>query len=254
MSISEFPEVIESSLSHYADIILNDYTTVQIRGSNFKKNTAIIFVDNLHSRWLWKSTNTSTLIKEFLASYIASQLEVPVPRVLIAKKGTKIGLLHEWLGTEAIELKDLPSKDLNRFQLEDIIDLLLLEALFGAIDRHGGNYIYSRNKLWGVDFEKSFSSSELDSELGLYFNTLKDSKVLINKQLKTFTDLIKTKNILTTKESILKLIDGLPLDPRSINNMKSQAEDIYNTLQANLLILDELVLAYFQRKTHYLPF
>ncbi|MCK4847876.1 MAG: hypothetical protein KAT16_02500 [Candidatus Heimdallarchaeota archaeon] len=254
MSISEFPNVIENSLLQSdADITLTDYTTIQIRGSNFKNNKAIIFADNLHSRWLWKSTNTSTLIKEFLASYIASQLEVPVPRVLIAKKGTKIGLLHEWLGTEAIELKDLPPKDLNRFQLEDIIDLLLLEALLGAIDRHGGNYLYSQSKIWGIDFENSFSSDELDSELCLYFsfNNLKDSGVLINKQLKTFIDMIKTKNIVNNKDPILKMIDKLPLDPRAITNMKNQVKDIYNALQANLLILDELLHNYFQRKTHH---
>jgi len=255
MSISEFPEVIESSLSKSnVDIFLTDYTTIQVRGSNFKNNQAIVFADNLDDSWMWKSTNNSVLIKEFLASYIATQLEVPVPRVLIAKKGNKIGLLHEWLGTEAIELKDLSPKDLARFSIEDVVDLLLLEALLGAIDRHGGNYLYSQNKLWGIDFENSFSSNEPDSELDLYFNTLKDSGVLINKQLKTFIDLIKAKNILLTKNSVLKMIDKLPLDPRAINNMKKQVEGIYNTLQANLLILDELVLAYFQRKTHYLPF
>ena len=252
MSLSEFPEVIESSLSQSnADIFLTDYTTIQVRGSNFKNNTALLFADNLSDHWLWKSTNTSVLVKEFLASYIASQLEVPVPRVLIAKKGTRIGLLHEWLGSEAIELKDLSTKDLNRFPLEEIIDLLLLEALLGAIDRHGGNYLYSQSKLWGIDFENSFNKSELDSELFLYFNNLKDSKTLINQQLKSFTDLIKAKNILNNIDPILKMIDKLPLDPRSIINMKSQVKDIYNALQANLLILDELLLNYFQRKTHY---
>jgi hypothetical protein len=251
MNLSEFPEVIESSFSHAADIFLTDYTTIQVRGSNFKNNEALIFADNLSDQWLWKSTNPTVLVKEFLASYIASQLKIPVPRVLIAKKGTRIGLLHEWLGSEAIELKDLSNKDLNRFPSEEIIDLLLLEALLGAIDRHGGNYLYSQSKLWGIDFENSFNKSELDSELLLYFNNLNDSKVLISQQLKTFTDLIKAKNILNNIDPILKVIDKLPLDPRAIINMKSQVKDIYNALQANLLILDELLLNYFQRKTHH---
>ncbi len=255
MSISEFPNVIESSLSHSnVDIILTDYTTIQIRGSNFKNNDGFIFADNLHDSWLWKSTKPSNFVKEFLASYIASQLEVSVPRVLIAKKGTKIGLLHEWLGSEAIELKDLSPKVLNRFPIEEVVDLLLLEALLGAIDRHGGNYLYSQNRLWGIDFENSFTTNELDSELCLYFNNLKESKTLISKQLKAFTNLINAKNVLNNIDPISVMIDKLPLDHRAIKNMKSQVKDIYNTLQANFLILDELILTYFQGKTHYLPF
>ena len=253
MSISEFPEVIENSLSQTADIILTNYTTIQIRGSNFKNSAAVVFADRSHNNWLWKSTNPSVLIKEFLASYIASQLEVPVPRVLIAKQGKKIGLLHQWLG-EAVELKDLNRKNLKQFPVDDIIDLLLFEAFLGAIDRHGGNYLYSQRRLWGIDFENSFTSDKLDSELNLYFDNLKETEVLINHKIKSFTDLIKAKNILNDKTLIFEIIDRLPLDSRAINSMKSQVEDIFNTLQANLLILEEQILAYFQRKTHFFPF
>jgi hypothetical protein len=255
MSISEFPEVIESSLSQSnADIFFTDCTTVQVRGSNFKNSNALLFADNLQDSWLWKSTNNTVLIKEFIVSYIATHLGLPVPRVLIAKKGTKIGLLHEWLGIEAIELKHISPKNLNRFSKKGIIDLLILEAFIGAIDRHGGNYLYSQNKLWGIDFENCFSKDELDSELQLYFNDLKDSSVSINSQIKAFTDLIKAKNILTNKDSIFLIIDKLPLDPHAIVNMKNQVNAIFDTLQANLLILDELIIKYFQRTIHHLPF
>ncbi len=254
MSISEFPEVIENSLSQTADIILTDYTTIHVRGSNFENNAAVIFADNLHDSWLWKSVNPSVLIKEFLASYIAAQLEVPVPRVLIAKQGKKIGLLHQWLGAEAVELKNLSQRDLKKFPVDKIIDLLLFEAFLGAIDRHGGNYLYSQRKLWGIDFENSFTSDLLDSELSLYFDNLNESEVLIDHRIKSFTDLIKAKNILNNKTPILETIEKLPLDSRAINSMKSQVKDIFSTLQANLLILDEQILTYFQRKTHLLPF
>jgi hypothetical protein len=254
MSISEFPEVIENSLSQTADIILTDYTTIRLRGSNFKNNAAVVFADRSHNSWFWKSVNPSVLIKEFLASYIASQLEIPVPRVLIAKQGNKIGLLHQWLGTEAVELKDLPQNDLKQFPVEEIIDLLLLEAFLGAIDRHGGNYIFSQNKLWGIDFENSFTTNELDSELYLYFNNLKQSETLIYDQIKSFSDMIKSKDLLNNKDPIFQTIERLPMDPRAISRMKSQVKDFFDTLQANLLILDELILAYFQKKTHHLPF
>jgi hypothetical protein len=254
MSISEFPEVIENSLSQTADIILTDYTTIQLRGSNFERNDAVVFADRSHNSWLWKSVNPSVLIKEFLASYIASKLEVPVPRVIIAKQGKKIGLLQQWLGAEAVELKDISKGDLNQFPMEEIFDLLLFEAFLGAIDRHGGNYLYSQRKLWGIDFEHSFTSDNLDSELKLYFNNLIESEFLINQKIKSFTDLIKAKNILNDKALIFKIIDRLPLDSRAINSMKSQVEEIFNTLQANLLILEEQILSYFQKKTNYHPF
>ncbi|MHA1944799.1 MAG: hypothetical protein ACXADW_02280 [Candidatus Hodarchaeales archaeon] len=254
MSISEFPEVIENSLSQSVDIFLTDYTTVQVRGSNFQNNIATIFADNLHESWIWKSVNPSVLIKEFLASYIASQLEVPVPKVLIAKKGKKIGLLHQFLGTEAVELKDLTQNDLKQFPVEEIIDLLLLEAFLGAIDRHGGNYLFSQNKLWGIDFENSFTTNELDSELFLYFNNLKQSETLIYDQIKSFSDMVKSKDLLNNKEPIFQTIERLPLDSRAINHMKRQVKDFFDTLQTNLLILDELILAYFQSNTHHLPF
>jgi hypothetical protein len=251
MSISEFPEVIENSLSQTADIILTDYTTIQLRGSNFKNNDAVIFADRSHNSWLWKSVNPSVLIKEFLASYIASQLEVPVPRVVIAKQGKKIGLLHQWLGAEAVELKNISKGDLNQFSMEEIFDLLLFEAFLGAIDRHGGNYLYSQRKLWGIDFGNSFTSDNLDSELSLYFDNLIESELLINQKIKSFTELVKAKNILNDKSLIFEIIDRLPLDYRAINSMKSQVEEIFNTLQANLLILEELLLSYFQKQTHY---
>ena len=254
MSISEFPEVIENPLSQTADIILTDYTTVQVRGSNFANNSALIFADNLHDQLLWKTVNPSVLIKEILASYIASQLKISVPRVLIAKQGNKIGLLHQWLGLEAVELKDLSKKDLNQYPVNEIFDLLLFEAFLGAIDRHGGNYLYSQRKLWGIDFENSFTSNNLDSELKLYFGNLAESKGLLDTKIKAFIEIIKAKNILNHKNIVFETIEKLPLDSRAINNMKNQVEDIFNTLQTNLLILDEQILAYFQRKTHQLPF
>ena len=251
MSLSEFPEVIENSLSQTADIILTDYTAIQIRGSNFKNNAAIVFADRSHNNWLWKSANPSVLIKEFLASYIASQLDVPVPRVLIAKHGKKIGLLHQWLGTEAVELKNLSQREVKQFPAEDIFDLLLFEAFLGTIDRHGGNYLYSQRRLWGIDFENCFTSDLLDSELSIYFDNLKESEILINRKIKSFTDLIKAKNILNDKAIIFEIIDRLPLDSRAIKSMKSQVEDIFSILQANLLILEEQILAYFQKRTHF---
>ncbi|PWI48096.1 hypothetical protein CEE45_08710 [Candidatus Heimdallarchaeota archaeon B3_Heim] len=245
MAISEFPNAIENSLWSHSEFALNNRSPVKLRGSNFK-NTAYIYSNSItDEKWLWKNVNTTSMIKEFLASYLASKLGVNVPRSMLAKKGTQIGLLCEWLD-ESVELKDTASSVLRKFPPKDVINLLLLEAWIGGSDRHSGNYLCANDNLWAIDFERSFKTEPLDSELLLHFEWMQKSKNQIKEELDLFKKLIMQKNVLQDESKVLNLIDDRPIDSRAKAALKIQVSIIFTSLQTNFEDLDARIEKYFQ--------
>ncbi len=245
MAISEFPNAIENSLSSHSGLALNNRSPVKLRGSNFKNTTYIYSNSTTDKKWLWKSVNTTSMIKEFLASYLASKLGVNVPRSILAQKGTQIGLLCEWLD-ESVELKDTTSSVLRKFPPKDVINLLLLEAWIGGSDRHSGNYLCVNDNLWAIDFERSFNTEPLDSELLLHFEWMQESKNQIKEELDLFKKLIMQKNVLQDESKVLNLIDNLPIDSRAKEALKIQVSIIFTSLHTNFEDLGTRIEKYFQ--------
>lgn len=185
------------------------------------------------------------MIKEFLASYLASKLGVNVPRSILAQKGTQIGLLCEWLD-ESVELKDTTSSVLRKFPPKDVINLLLLEAWIGGSDRHSGNYLCVNDNLWAIDFERSFNTEPLDSELFFHFEWMQESKNQIKEELDLFKKLIMQKNVLQDESKVLNLIDNLPIDSRAKEALKIQVSIIFTSLHTNFEDLSTRIEKYFQ--------
>ena len=69
-----------------SEVELQSSISKKIRGSNFEEQ-ATIFIDKDQSFWLWKKLRLSSLVREYIASYLASQLGIRVPRSIVARKG-----------------------------------------------------------------------------------------------------------------------------------------------------------------------
>ena len=228
-----------------SEIELQSSFSKEIRGSNFKQQ-ATIFIDKQQTFWLWKKLRLNSLVKEYIASYLASELGIRIPRSIIARKGYSIGLIQEWIE----DAKGLPSylnnipKTINKTEL---IDLLVFEAWIGALDRHGGNYLASRKgNLWAIDFEYSFSNHIHGSELCLYYPWIKDSKHEIRKSIEKLLNQITEKQLLEKKGNFLNLGEFVR-DPRAIEALKRQILQIFTLLKENLAKLDELVELYMDK-------
>ena len=245
MAISDFPEIIVNSLSSPdLELALNDFSTVQLRGSNFQQN-ALVFTNSLtNERWLWKTNDLNTIIKEYVISQIAQELGISVPKTYIARKGATIGLLHEWIN-DSTELKDTQSNLLDTCGKKNIIHLLLLEVLIGASDRHGGNYLFSKGKIYGIDFEKSFSEEYIDSELSLYFEWLKDSKETILQEIDNFKQKIINQEIIRKSTDLIQALDNFPIDERAKIAIETQIVNICSFLHTNLDKLPQKIHTYF---------
>lgn len=249
MAISDFPEIIEDSPSPFdGEVAIDDYSTVKLRGSNFQQDAYLFTNSSTEEQWLWKTSNLNTLLKEYLVSAIARKLEIHVPRTYFARKGSTLGLLHEWID-QSSELRDTPPKILKDCKKNDIIRLLLLESWVGASDRHGGNYLFSKGVLFGIDFEQSFSQEKFESELSLYFEWLKDSEDIILQEVSRFRQQIIDKEIINECLGIIRIIDQFPTHHRTKDAMVKQFSNICSSLNTNLDKLHERIHKYFHESS-----
>lgn len=225
-----------------SDVIIQSSFSKKIRGSNFK-DQATIFIDTKQREWLWKKLPPFSLIQEYIVSSLAFDLGIHVPRSILARRGHSIGLIQEW-----IDCKDLPSfcddhQTLNNNKTE-LLDLFVFEAWIGALDRHGGNYLTSREgKLWAIDFEQSFSKTNFGSELCLYFPWIKDSKNELEKSIKKV--IIQTNERQLLERNFLNIVN-FPQDPRAREALKHQLTKIFELLKNNLAQLDKIVDTYLE--------
>ncbi|MHA2155856.1 MAG: hypothetical protein ACXABU_11000 [Candidatus Hodarchaeales archaeon] len=244
MAISEFPTPIKDSLSQFGDVALNSRSPVNLRGSNFKKPSYIYSDSTKQKQWLWKRSNDTSIIREYIASYLAVKLGINVPRALLAKKGTQIGLLYEWLD-ESVELREIKTSQLKKCPSKDVVQLLLLEAWIGASDRHSGNYLMVKNNLWAIDLERSFDTDPLDSELSLYFDWLKESQSMIKEKVEEFKKQIEDQNILQDDFRIIEMIENLPIDSRAKVALKIQVKKMFTCLNSNFQVMSSRIDNYF---------
>ncbi|MFX1285954.1 MAG: hypothetical protein ACFFB5_20090 [Promethearchaeota archaeon] len=238
----KIPEYLEIELypiqQTEEDLVFQSYLLKQIRGSNFKDN-ALFFIDNEQRHWLWKGLPLIPLIREYLASTLASELGIHVPRSIIAKKGHSIGLIQEWIDN-ATDLTSF-SNDYPLQTKTELLDLFVFEAWIGALDRHGGNYLAStEGKLWAIDFEDSFYETVQGSELCLYYPWIKDSKKELKKSIEKLVSKIKEKQLLEKSKAFLNL-DNILQDSRAKEALMNQVLEIVDLLEKNYAQLEEKV-------------
>lgn len=227
------------------EVVLQSCFLKKIRGSNFKDH-ALFFVDSNRDRWLWKELPLLSLISEYIVSILASRLGINIPRSIIAKKGHSIGILQEWM--ESVEdLVSFSDNQTNSIKKDEIINLFIFEAWIGALDRHGGNYVTSsEGKLWGIDFEKSFSNDTQGSELCLYYpQILSDSKENLKISIEKLVIQINEKQVLESHQ-FLKLIN-IPKDPRAKEALQRHLSQIFDLLKDNLTQLEGTVNNYLEK-------
>ncbi|MHA1977597.1 MAG: hypothetical protein ACW98I_11890 [Candidatus Hodarchaeales archaeon] len=246
MAISEFPTPIKDSLSQFGELALNSRSPVKLRGTNFKNSTYLYSNSASKKQWLWKRSNDSLIMREYIASFLASKLGINVPRALLAQKRTQLGLLYEWLD-ESIELRESTSFILSKCPPKDVIQLLLLEAWIGASDRHSGNYLIAKDNIWAIDLERSFNNEPLDSELALYFEWLKESQKMVKEKVEDFKKQIKDQRILQEDSKIKITIENLPIDTRAKIAMKNQVEKMFTCLHINYQGMTTRIENYFQK-------
>ncbi|MFW9905485.1 MAG: hypothetical protein ACFFFH_14180 [Candidatus Thorarchaeota archaeon] len=219
-------------------VVLQSSFSKEIRGSNFK-DQALFFIDSEQRHWLWKKLPLIPLIREYLASTLAAELEIHVPRTIIAKKGHSIGLIQEWVGSA----KDLASFSDNKPILAktELLDLFVFEAWIGALDRHGGNYLAStEGKIWAIDFEDSFYETVQGSELCLYYPWIKDSKKDLKEAVEKLVLRITKKRLLEKSKTFLNLANILQ-DRRAKEALTHQVLQIVELLKKNFDQMDKTV-------------
>jgi hypothetical protein len=220
------------------NVILQSSFSKEIRGSNFK-DQALFFIDSEQRHWLWKKLPLIPLIREYLASVLAAELGIHVPRMIIAKKGHSIGLIQEWVDS----VKDLASfsKDQPILTKTELLDLLVFEAWIGALDRHGGNYLAStEGKIWAIDFEDSFYETVQGSELCLYYPWIKDSKKDLKEAVEKLVQKIRERQLLEKSKTFLNLVNVVQ-DPRAKEALVHQVLQIVELLKKNFAQIDKTV-------------
>ncbi|MFX0181532.1 MAG: hypothetical protein ACFE95_00520 [Candidatus Hodarchaeota archaeon] len=232
----------------HTDIAIQSTLSMKIRGSNFHKKPATIFVDSNQNQWLWKDLTVSALTREYLVSFLASQLGLLIPRSLIAKKNHSLGLIQEWI-SNGKELYSSSKHQMNNTTKIKILNLIIFEAWIGALDRHGGNYLTYDGEVWAIDFEDSFATKTRGSELCLYFPWIKESQDDLNEAIQNFKSNITKKRLL--KEDILfeqfsNLLKALK-DPRAKIALRNQLSKMHDLLQENFLHLETLVNTYLHQ-------
>ena len=216
-----------------------------IRGSNYKDGKAMVFSDQNGNFWLWKNTRFSSLIHEIIVAFLAEELEISVPKSIVAKREQSIGLIQEWIDN-TVELNNFTSCP-NIRNHEDLLSLVIFLAWIGANDRHGGNYLYSDGKIYAIDFEDSFSTEVTGSELCLYFPWIKNSS-----KIKELTNRIRTRiddmNLIQKLENFNEIIN-LKEDKRAKKALKEQLSRICYLLRHNKCNLEKIVEEYIKRST-----
>ncbi|MFX1538970.1 MAG: hypothetical protein ACFFDI_32705 [Promethearchaeota archaeon] len=220
------------------NVVLQSSFLKEIRGSNFK-DQALFFIDSEQRHWLWKKLPLIPLIREYLASALAAELGIHVPRMIIAKKDHSIGLIQEWVDSA----KDLASfsKYHPILTKTDLLDLLVFEAWIGALDRHGGNYLAStEGKIWAIDFEDSFYDTVQGSELCLYYPWIKDSKKDLKEAVEKLVLKIRERQLLEKSKTFLNLVN-IVQDPRVKEALVHQVLQIVELLKKNFAQIDKTV-------------
>lgn len=232
------------------EIIIQRTLSKKIRGHNFTREASIL-IDINQQAWLWKQLPIPGMVREYVTSVLAMELGVSIPKSIIAKRNSSIGLIQEWLD-DVLELhqsNDIQITDKNR-----IVDLFLFEAWIGAFDRHGGNYLTNnKGELWAIDFEDSYTSPVHGSELCLYFPWMKNSPELIHHGIVKLRQFILEKQLLkeiTFFSRFSKLFD-ISKDPRGKVAIKTQLLEIYELLTQNFLDLDRIVENYLVNSSSY---
>ncbi len=249
MATSEFPTLINDSLSHFGDVALTTRSPIKLRGANFKNTSYLYSNETTDKQWLWKRSTDTQVMREYIASHIASKLNVNVPRAHLAQKGTQLGLLYEWLD-ESVELRDSSTLLLKKCPSRDVLRLLLLEALIGASDRHSGNYLIVEDKIWAIDLERSFGTEPLDSELLLYFEWLSNSQKIVKEEIDEFKKDINELNVLHENSKIFNTIDNLQIDNRAKFALKIQVENMFESLNENYQCLMDRIQSYIQKSNN----
>lgn len=242
-------------LVYNSDITIQSALSTKIRGSNFQKKPATIFVDNEQGHWLWKDLTLSALTREYLVSFLASQLGLLVPRSLIVKKNHSLGLIQEWI-SNGKELHSSSKYQMNNNNKNKILDLIIFEVWIGALDRHGGNYLTHDGEVWAVDFEDSFAIKTRGSELCLYFPWIKESQDELRNAIKNFKANIISKRLLNEDilfEQFSSLLKALK-DPRAKIALRNQLSKMDDLLQENFLHLEALVNTYLHQDHMILEF
>jgi hypothetical protein len=196
------------------------------------------------NQWLWKTPKRNHLLREYLTSYLALKLNINVPKAILASKDFKLGLLTEWLDNSR-ELKDTQNLGDQKFSRFELIRLILFELWIGASDRHAGNYLIADDKLWGIDFEDSFNTNHTDTELLLYFESLRTAKEELLDEIPDFKRIIQEKDLFSSYNEIKDIINQLDIDKRAIRALEAQLTQIYIFLEESFEKLPELVESYF---------
>ncbi len=141
LEVLEYPEIVLSQNPGIESAIeLQKMFHEKVRGTNFRNRHALIFSDSNECQWLWKKVGLTTLVKEFLVSFLASELGIRVPTSLIAIRGHSLGLLQKWV-SDAIELSSYAKSQPKITNKEEILELIIFSAWIGANDRHASNHI-----------------------------------------------------------------------------------------------------------------
>lgn len=219
---------------------------MQIRGSNFQEQ-ATILIDNTNRQWLWKNLQFPSLIREYVVSFLASELGIYIPRSIVARRGQSIGLVQEWIH-DAKDLSSSQKEQLIPINRAGIFDLLVFEAWIGAFDRHGGNYLTSfSGELWGIDFEESFSSNCSGSELPLYFPWISQNPSQIQESIWRLKMKIDAKQLLNVDENLFNTLSILLNDPRGKVVLFNQLIQMFKLLRSNFSQLTEVVGSFLQK-------
>jgi hypothetical protein len=221
---------------------------MQIRGSNFRKEPATIFIDKNQGHWLWKDQTITSLTREYVVSFLASQLDISIPRSIIARKNHSLGLIQEWI-SNGKELHSFSNSQMNCNNSHRILELIIFEVWIGALDRHGGNYLISEGEVWAIDFEASFGLETNGSELCLYLPGIKEANEELGDAIKGFKTKIRKERLLkkeTLFEQFSTLLKTLK-DPRAKVALHNQLNHIHDLLQENYLYLEKLVYSYLHQ-------
>ncbi|MFX0173626.1 MAG: hypothetical protein ACFE9L_17180 [Candidatus Hodarchaeota archaeon] len=230
------------SLISDSDLIFQSSLSMQIRGSNFQKEAATIFIDIDQGHWLWKDQTLTSLTREYVVSFLASQLNISIPRSIIARNNHTLGLIQEWI-SNGKELNSFSKPQTKCNNKNRILELIIFEAWIGALDRHGGNYLISEGEVWAIDFEDSFGLKTNGSELSLYFPWIKEANEELVGAIKVFKTKVRKERLLK-KEALIEQFSTLLKtlkDPRAKVALINRLNHIHDLLQENYLHLEKLV-------------
>jgi len=224
--------------------LVDSIDTISVRGTNYNKK-ALFFTDTENNKWVWKKLSPRVLLTEYIISLLAQFLEIPIPQSILSKIGHCYGLLQFWIeGGEELQ------KSKNRIETK-LKELIVFEAWIGALDRHGANYLVTSDQIWAIDYEDSFSTKTMGSELLLYYPWL--GEMDFESEVRKIQSEIDKKKLISLKNKILKEFP-LPLDSRARIALMKFVDEIFTFLLKNRQHLSILVeeYLYYNSKSNYI--